>query len=272
MRKSRFVPAGALVATLAAALTDMPARADSLANEHAAARLAAAFPDHIAAVSGDALVWRDGSLLPLRVGRAPVTHDEILAATGIADMFAWPYPAGAPLSAPTALADPGRARHKAFFDKMYGACERGAVERHLVEVAWLPGKSNQRLRVTRINGVAGRLEAVSRELDRLPSRFDRYLLPAAGGYHCRPIAGTDRPSPHGYGIAIDIAVAGAHYWRWDRARAGSSSAWRNAIPAEIVEAFERQGFIWGGRWHHYDTMHFEYRPELIAPARREERP
>jgi len=22
-------------------------------------------------------------------------------------------------------------------------------------------------------------------------------------------------------------------------------------------------FIWGGRWYHFDTMHFEYRPELL---------
>jgi hypothetical protein len=39
------------------------------------------------------------------------------------------------------------------------------------------------------------------------------------------------------------------------------------MPREIVDAFERHGFIWGGRWYHYDTMHFEYRPELLAPAR-----
>jgi peptidoglycan LD-endopeptidase CwlK len=31
-----------------------------------------------------------------------------------------------------------------------------------------------------------------------------------------------------------------------------------------VRVFEKHGFIWGGRWYHYDTMHFEYRPELIA--------
>jgi hypothetical protein len=27
--------------------------------------------------------------------------------------------------------------------------------------------------------------------------------------------------------------------------------------------FEKHGFIWGGKWYHYDTMHFEYRPELL---------
>jgi hypothetical protein len=31
-----------------------------------------------------------------------------------------------------------------------------------------------------------------------------------------------------------------------------------------VAVFERHGFIWGGRWAHYDTMHFEYRPELLG--------
>jgi hypothetical protein len=33
-----------------------------------------------------------------------------------------------------------------------------------------------------------------------------------------------------------------------------------------VEVFERHGFIWGGKWNHYDTMHFEYRPELLPPS------
>jgi hypothetical protein len=39
------------------------------------------------------------------------------------------------------------------------------------------------------------------------------------------------------------------------------------MPREIVEIFERHGFIWGGKWYHYGTMHFGYRPELIALAK-----
>ena len=35
-------------------------------------------------------------------------------------------------------------------------------------------------------------------------------------------------------------------------------------PETFIEAFERRGFVWGGKWFFYDTMHFEYRPEILA--------
>jgi len=44
--------------------------------------------------------------------------------------------------------------------------------------------------------------------------------------------------------------------------------YHNSMAAEVIQAFERHGFIWGGRWYHYDTMHFEYRPELLEPPAR----
>jgi hypothetical protein len=31
----------------------------------------------------------------------------------------------------------------------------------------------------------------------------------------------------------------------------------------VIRAFEGEGFIWGGKWPWFDTMHFEYHPELI---------
>ena len=48
---------------------------------------------------------------------------------------------------------------------------------------------------------------------------------------------------------------------------GASGAprYRNRVPFDIVAVFERHGFIWGGKWSHFDTMHFEYRPELLSP-------
>ncbi len=71
------------------------------------------------------------------------------------------------------------------------------------------------------------------------------------------IAGTNRISTHSYAIAIDINTGVSDYWRW------SKKGYRNQIPEVVIRAFERQGFIWGGKWKHFDTMHFEYRPELL---------
>jgi hypothetical protein len=64
---------------------------------------------------------------------------------------------------------------------------------------------------------------------------------------------------HAWGAAIDINPAYSDYWLWRR-----DAPYVDRIPTEIVAVFERHGFIWGGRWAHYDTMHFEYRPELLG--------
>ncbi|MFV0297938.1 MAG: M15 family metallopeptidase [Hyphomicrobiaceae bacterium] len=229
-----------------------------------AARLKAAYPAWIAGRKGLDLQWVDGFLQPIDDGRTGKSDAEAIASADIKDMFRWTYPAGARLAAPVGAADPGRARNDDFFKRMYGDCRTGGVERHLVTVIWLPKKAGQRLKVTKVNGVAGRLAEVSRELDRLPAKFDRFLVPSAGTYNCRVIAGTRSPSAHSYGIAIDIAIKHSDYWRWARKGKSAALSWRNSIPVEIVEIFERHGFIWGGRWHHFDTMHFEYRPELIG--------
>ena len=130
---------------------------------------------------------------------------------------------------------------------------RQASRANLVDVTWLRKKWGKPLKVTRVNGVASKLAAVSAELDALPSKFDKFLFPPAGTYLCRPIAGTTRVGAHGHGIAIDIAAKPAHYWLWSAHRTSEPIAYRNPIPYEIVEIFERQGFIWGGTWYHYDT-------------------
>jgi len=120
-----------------------------------------------------------------------------------------------------------------------------------------------RVTVTRINGVDRKLAAVSRELDALVARkpeMKKYLVPLGGTFKWRTIAGTKRLSVHSFGAAIDINVKYSAYWRWNK----GSYRYRNRIPLDIVKIFERHGFIWGGKWYHYDTMHFEYRPELLG--------
>ena len=43
---------------------------------------------------------------------------------------------------------------------------------------------------------------------------------------------------------------------------------QKTFPSAIVSLFEDNGFIWGGKWEHFDLMHFEYRPELIIKAKK----
>ncbi len=244
--------------TLSLALACLAAKAaHALSPEEAGRRFVAAYPAHLSAVEGGMLVWRDGTRMPLDDGQGSKPFEKWLERPDIEDMLAQLYPAGAAPKPVPANTDPGRARNAAFFDHMYGSCGKGTVARHLVSVPWLPSRGGGKLSVTRVNGVAAKVAAISAELEKLPRSLDRFLVPAAGAYVCRAIAGTERTSAHGYGIAIDIATKHSHYWRW------SGKGWRNETPMEIVRVFERHGFIWGGRWHHYDTMHFEYRPELL---------
>lgn len=72
-------------------------------------------------------------------------------------------------------------------------------------------------------------------------------------------------SVHSFGAAFDINVGFSDYWYNNRNKTNPKAhiPFKNRIPLEIVELFEKNGFIWGGRWYHYDTMHFEYRPELL---------
>jgi hypothetical protein len=198
-----------------------------------------------------------GGALPYDDGRTK-TPAERIAAPDVEDMFAVPYRPG-PVAIPEDEADdPGRARVEALFSAVYGT--RGD---RLCTVSFL----GQRVRVhqavrERVLAVESRL----RELVRARPVLRGQLLPLGGGYARRTIAGTERLSAHAYGIAIDINPRRAAYWRRSM-RGGAKSVPASAIPDQaIVDAFEAEGFIWGGRWYHVDTMHFEYRPELLDPA------
>jgi hypothetical protein len=250
--------------TVAKAAEERPSAFDRTA---IAARLKAAYPSFVAGIDGNHVVFTDGTRLPFDDGKDK-TFEEWQREPDIEDMFRLSYPRGAPAAPPARDFDPGRARNADFFKKIYGDCRKPGFMKSLTTIAWLPGKTTQKLEVTTINGVADRLKAVSAELDALPSRFDAFLVPSAGAFICRRIAGTDQRSAHGYGIAVDLALKRSHYWRWDNG-GGSENAlsYRNDTPPEVVDIFEKHGFIWGGRWFHYDTMHFEYRPELLEPTK-----
>ncbi len=223
--------------------------------------LRAAYPEQVCSTEPNAVVLCDGTRLTYDDGETK-THAERLERPDLEDMLAQPYdlaqlPPGADI-------EPGRIRSTAFFDAMYGGTAR-AVGARLTRIAWMPSVSARTLQVSTANGVDARLRAVSAMLERLPAPARDHAAQIAGTFNFRDIAGTERKSAHSYGIAIDVAPTLGDYWRWREPGATTLTKYRNRIPPEIVAAFEREGFIWGGKWHHYDTMHFEYRPELLIP-------
>jgi len=258
--------AGAALALVFLAWPGSAARAADKATRNSdsllakAERIIRAYPDHLDRLEGRDLVWKDGTRVPFDDGETNKPFETLLDRPDIEDQLALRYPIEFSRQRPPLNFDPGRFRNEKFFAKMYGDCTKGEVVRKLTSVAWLPKRGGGMLQVTTVNGVATKLRAVSDELEQLPEKFTKFLVPAAGGYVCRPIAGTSNRSVHSYGAAIDINAAAGDYWRW---QTKGAYQYRNKVPPEIVRTFEKHGFIWGGKWYHFDTMHFEYRPELL---------
>lgn len=221
-----------------------------------------AYPEHIAAINETHVKMKSGREFIIDDGRKK-THAEKLDDADIEDMLSQIYPLAGCLPHYGTLDadyDPGRIREEDFFKAVYGIDSK-AIETKLVSVDWF----GQKLRVIGTLGVDRHLAAVKAELQPLFAKLKTHLVPSAGTFNWRTIAGTKLLSTHSYAIAIDIASS--DYWRWSKITPQRIAAVRKKIPIEIVQAFERHGFIWGGNWYHFDTMHFEYRPELIAIAK-----
>ncbi len=237
-------------------------------------RLIDAYPQHLKGHRDNHIVWKDGSTMLYDDGLLK-TEDETFDSCDLDDqMNGLCYTPGIQVDTPTYNCDPGTFRCQAFFRKMYGNSE-AEVRSHLAPVLW-PAKAkgrNQRIWVTSINGVDQHLQAVANELARRP-HLRPYVTDIGGTFNWRAIMGTSVQSPHSFGIAIDINTARSEYWKWDHRETWMIDSiemnlqWKNSVPLEIVEIFERHGFIWGGKWYHYDTMHFEYRPELLPPKKK----
>jgi hypothetical protein len=161
------------------------------------------------------------------------TFQELEENADLEDMFAFEYPKGAAIFKENF--DPGRIRNEAFFRKMYG--ESAAMAgKQLIGVDWFGSKIN----VTKVNGVDKALGRVAEELKALPD-LRKYLETPGGGHYWRVIAGTTRLSAHSFGIAVDINTAYTDYWRWgSEFKAGKPLVYRNRIPLQIVEIFERR--------------------------------
>ena len=224
--------------------------------------LESAYPESIQALDAHSILVC-GQRLPLSK-TSESNFDKRLNQAGLLDQLEQPYPQG--FEAPAFNQDPGRMRNGAFFDAMYGSSAE-AVRRQLVPVFWAP--SGTRVPFTSVNGANRKLEEVGKELAQHPE-LKRYMAKPNGSFNYRVVAGTQRKSPHSYGMTIDFDLPKGlnMYWRWSGCRDGERCAYPQKLLndpnlQQIVKIFEKHGFIWGGKWYHFDSVHFEYRPELL---------
>jgi hypothetical protein len=209
------------------------------------------------------LVAGDGSRHLYDDGKAK-NHEQLLNDADIEDMFLDNYPLTNPTDRLPLDFDPGRARPESFFKMLYGDSQE-SVRKNLVNVSF----AGKKVLFNRLHGASAALEKVSRDLEpvlKAKPELRIWTNKIDGTFNWRKIEGTDRLSTHSYGIAIDLNADKAKYWRWEKPATLASFS-RKDFPSEIIEAFEHHGFVWGGKWYHYDTMHFEYRPEILAAAR-----
>ncbi|MDR0598893.1 MAG: M15 family metallopeptidase [Treponema sp.] len=161
-------------------------------------------------------------------------------------------------------------RDPEFYDTLWQAHTRDEAQANLTRISFLgkqfPVHRDLAERLKKIDALiqeeAENDPAVRRWIDSLGS---------IGAWNWRTVAATVSRSYHSYGAALDIqpkTLGGlATYWQWTADRNPEwykvpySGRWHP--PLSVVGIFERYGFCWGGKWPLFDTMHFEYRPEIL---------
>lgn len=165
-------------------------------------------------------------------------------------------------------------RYNGFLDALYGISSAAEAEALMVRMTLFG-------RLIRVHPMVVqplvRVENRIREIAEGDKETREFVagLSQVHGFNWRNIAGTQRRSYHSYGVAVDFIPQqwGGRwaYWRW--AYQGGVEDWWNipltqrwSPPQTVIDAFETEGFIWGGKWTSFDPVHFEYRPEALILA------
>ncbi|MGE4284085.1 MAG: M15 family metallopeptidase [Clostridia bacterium] len=195
--------------------------------------------------------------------RKAKSHAQKLANPDLQDMLEQAYPLNSINSLMPTDFDPGRARIYPLLKEVYGSTKE-QIQKNLVNVGLAAGSSQ----FNKNNQAAASLQTVMKELNSImktDAKIAAFVYPMSGTFNYRMIAGTNQLSPHSFGIAIDLARDKCDYWKWATREQGDKRL--ASYSSELVQVFEKNGFIWGGKWGHFDILHFEYRPEFIIKAK-----
>lgn len=225
-----------------------------------------AYPEYITNIEDNNgfvyLVMKSGKKI-LYDDKAKKNFQEKLSSPDLQDTLEQIYPLSPVKGIMETDFDPGRLRCYELLSEVYGTSKQ-AIESKLTNVK--VGYTNYQFNGN--NDAARSLQAVMKEVMSLSKESQNVrncLFPCSGTFNYRVISGTNRLSPHAFGIAIDLASDKGDYWKWASKEAGKKRL--SSYPSNLVGIFENYGFVWGGKWSHFDILHFEYRPEFILKAR-----
>jgi hypothetical protein len=247
--------------------------------------LGAAYPDRIERVefsNGDWTVimrgtryyYAEGRLLPEELRATAADYSPLPFYNYVAELPVWRAPSAEEAARFRSMGE-NRSRNPIkrsphFFDALWQARTKEESERRIQPLDFL-GSS---VKVHEgIHGELKRVEAIILAAARTDPQVRAWVngISTMEGWNWRTIADIQSRSYHAYGVAIDIlpkSLGGKEtYWIW---AARNKPEWWNIPysdrfhpPAAVIKAFESCGFIWGGKWLFFDTMHFEYRPEIL---------
>jgi len=223
-----------------------------------------AYPEYVSGFergTGDEVyvVMKSGAKI-LYDDKIPKTYEQKLSNADLQDTLELLYPLSDISELMDENYDPGRIRCYKFLKEVYGG-SRQEIEKSLKGVN-MGGKVclfNDR------NNAAESLKKAVKQISTASGNLSANIFPVNGTYNYRVIAGTNQLSPHAFGIAIDFRSDKRDYWKWASRELGQQRL--NQYPRKVVKIMEDNNFIWGGKWAHFDILHFEYRPELIIKAR-----
>lgn len=226
-----------------------------------------AYPQNITGIkkelNGSVYILLESGKKILYDDRRKKSFTEKLANPDIQDMMEQIYPLESINSLMEENYDPGRIRVYSLLKEVYGGY-KGEIEKNLINVKI--GYKNYPFNEK--NNAAKNLKLVMNELLPMANgnwRIHACSFPSSGTFNYRYISGTGKLSPHAFGIAVDLKRDSRDYWKWASEEQGEKRL--KEYPQELVKVFEKYGFIWGGKWNHFDILHFEYRPEIIYKAR-----
>jgi hypothetical protein len=225
-----------------------------------------AYPENVKDVvsekNGDVYIIMNSGKRILYDDKVKKNSEQRFQNTDLQDMLQEPYPLETNKKLMEKDQDPGRCRVYSLLDEVYGN-NRSSIEHNLKNTNLI----SRNLLFNNKNKASESLQAVFKDINEIKNKSNIYssVFPLNGTYNYRLISGTNKLSPHGYGIAIDLNRDKRDYWQWASREEGQKRL--DIYPKELVDTFQNHNFVWGGKWGHFDTLHFEYRPEIIMKAK-----